>query len=56
MTDFPNLKAKCPDLIPARMYFQYGPGWEHGLDKYFREMSAALPGRALQVSLPSIPG
>ncbi|THF58196.1 hypothetical protein [Ollibium composti] len=43
MTDFPNLKTKYPDLIPVRMRFECGPGWEVVLDKYFGEVSAALP-------------
>lgn len=43
MTDFPNLKTKYPDLIPARMDFECGPGWEKVLDKYFGDVSAALP-------------
>lgn len=42
MTDFPNLKTKYPDLIPARMDFECGPGWEQVLDKYFREVAAAI--------------
>ncbi|TIU32381.1 MAG: hypothetical protein E5W38_12860 [Mesorhizobium sp.] len=43
MTDFPNLKAKYPGLIPTRMDFECGPGWEVVLDKYFGEVANALP-------------
>ncbi|OHV63642.1 hypothetical protein LCM4576_29960 [Mesorhizobium sp. LCM 4576] len=43
MADFPNLKVKYPDLIPAGMDFGCGPGWEQVLDKYFGEVSGALP-------------
>ncbi|MHC2791214.1 hypothetical protein ACVINZ_000226 [Mesorhizobium jarvisii] len=37
MTDFPNLKTKYPDLIPIRMDFECGPGWEQVLDAYSDE-------------------
>ncbi|MFD1985579.1 hypothetical protein ACFSOZ_24320 [Mesorhizobium newzealandense] len=43
MTEFLNLKTKYPDLIPIRMDFECGPGWEKVLDKYFGEVAAALP-------------
>ncbi|TPL51520.1 hypothetical protein [Mesorhizobium sp. B2-4-6] len=43
MTDFSNLKTKYPDLIPIRMDFECGPGWEKVLDKYFGEVAVALP-------------
>lgn len=46
MTDFPNLKAKFPSLIPTRMDFECGPGWEVVLDKYFGEVANALTDRS----------
>ncbi|RWL80658.1 MAG: hypothetical protein EOR67_30915 [Mesorhizobium sp.] len=46
MTDFPNLKTKYPDLIPIRMDFECGSGWEQVLDKYFGEVAGALPSGA----------
>lgn len=50
VTDFPTLKAKYPDLIPDRMRFECGAGWEGILDKYFAEVSQALtPGARLRL-------
>jgi hypothetical protein len=43
MTDFPNLKTKYPNLIPALMNFECGPGWADVLDMYFGEVADALP-------------
>jgi hypothetical protein len=50
MTDFPSLKAKYPDLIPERMKFECGPGWEQVLDRYFAEVAHAMaPGTRLRL-------
>ena len=50
MTDFPSLKAKYPDLIPERMRFECGLGWERILDKYFAEVAQAMtPGARLRL-------